>query len=129
MEFFDYIYFRTYCWYKSKKEPHYHLMGILIVALLVSMLLFSFLTILTFFLFHMPTIEKWHCVIYLAVIILVIRYRYNKFINIEDLHNKWSKESKMVKYRRGWLIIGLLVTSIAFPILIGYLRHNLGLQI
>jgi len=104
-------------------------MGILIVSLLISMLLFSLFTILTLFFFPMPNIIKWQSLVVLTIIFILVKYRYNNLINFENLNKKWGNESKKNKYKRGWSIILLLVFSIAFPILIGYLRHNVGLNI
>lgn len=129
MKKFDYVYYRAYCWYKGKKELNYHIMGIVIVTLLIAMFLLSVLTILTLFSFPIPEIEKWHSAIFLVIIFSLMWYRYNKLINYEELHKKWEKENKKVKYRRGLLIIAVLISFIFFPILIGYLRHNLGLNI
>lgn len=129
MKVFDYIYYRTYCWYRVKNDPNHHLMGILIVSLLISMLLFSLFTMLTLFFFPMPNIIKWQSLVVLTIIFILVKYRYNNLVNFGNLNNKWGNESKKDKYKRGWSFILLLVFSIAFPILIGYLKHNVGLNI
>lgn len=129
LKWFDYVYYRAYLWYKNKNEPHYHFAGIAIVAVLIVIFLISLLTALTLFFFTMPKIEKWETAFFAFVILLLVRYRYTKLVNFEDLHKEWEKESKKVKTKKGWLIIFVFVSSMMFTILIGYLRHNLGLEI
>lgn len=129
MKFIDYVYYRTYSWYKSKNDLNYHLSGIIIVSILLAMILFSFLTILTLFFFPMPKIEKWHSFIFALTILFFNLYRYNKLVDYGQLHNKWRNENEKLKYRKGCFIVFLLFISIFFPILIGFLRHNLGLNL
>ncbi len=129
LKWFDYVYYRVYLWYKNKNEPHYHFAGIAIVSVLIVILLISLLTVLTLFFFTMPKIEKWQTAIFAFVILLLVRYRYTKLVNFGNLHKEWGKESKNVKIKKGWLIVCVFVSSMIFIILIGYLRHNLGLEI
>lgn len=129
MKFFDYVYYRACNWYKSKKEPNHHLMGVVIATLLLFSILFSLFTILTLLFFSMPKIEKWHSTIFVLIILSLMWYRYNKLVNDVDLDAKWGKENKIIKYRKGWLIVILLFISLFFPILIGFLRHNLGMNL
>jgi hypothetical protein len=129
MNFFDYIYYRTYSWYKSKNDLNYHLSGVLIVTLLQCSILFSLLTFLTLFFFPMPKIEKWQSTIFALIILFFNLYRYNKLVYYSELNNKWRNENEKLKYRKGCFIVFLLFVSIFFPILVGFLRHNLGLNL
>lgn len=126
---FDYIYFRTFIWYKGKNDSNPALMAELVITVLIGCQIFTLLTIGSFWMFDFPMIQKWQTLILGIFVYCVIRYRYRSTVDLKDLEVKWENESDPVRNRRGWGIILLITFSIFFPILIGYLRHNLGIDI
>ncbi|HEY0056801.1 MAG TPA: hypothetical protein VGB63_15730 [Pedobacter sp.] len=126
---FDYIYFRTFIWYKGRNDTNPGLMAELVVTVLIGCLIFTLLTLGSFWLFDFPMIQKWQTLILGVLLYCGIKYRYKKTVDFKDLEVKWKNEPNHIKYKRGWGIIFLILFSMIFPILIGFLRHNLGIDI
>jgi hypothetical protein len=129
MKYLDYIYYRVYCFYKEKKETNYHIMGILVVTIIQFAILFSFITLLTLFLFEMPSFKNWQSLIGMILFFIYTWNRYSNVIEFSVLEMKWFNEDKKQKKTRGFFIVFLLFLFIFFPIFIGYLRHNLGMNL
>jgi len=54
-------------------------------------------------------------------------YRYERDFDIKELEAEWEGETPADRKRNGWLIVVSLIFSILSPIVVGILRHNLGL--
>ncbi len=129
MRLLDYIYFRTFVWYNKMNDSNPKLMGELVVTVFVELLAFSILTLLTLFLFPMPKIEKWHSLILLILIYAFIKFRYRKVVDLNYLNELWGSENLTLRRKKGWIMLIAIFISMFFPVLIGFLRHNLGLKI
>jgi len=117
LEFFDYLFYRCYCYYlKTNKDggsPTYWAslivsvgQGLNIIGLL---LLYSLLT-------GTEHINKYDAA-YLGLGMLAINLiRYKFFIKFFPLHEKWHKESKAEKVRKGKIIVFYLIGSLAFDV-------------
>lgn len=120
LEFFDYFYYRCYQYYiKKDKEgiPTFWSSCILSVAVGLNILfivyLFGFSTIGVSF---KP--DKYKVVMGAGIIwfIAVIRYKY--FVTFFSLYEKWHKEPKAEKVRKGKRIVAYFIGSLAFVVVL-----------
>jgi accessory gene regulator protein AgrB len=120
----DYVYYRTFHWYKDKKDSQPGVMAVSVVTLLV---LLSFLTVLIFiaiFFSWVINIQKWQSIILTISVLSLTMYRYAK-ISINKLDLRWKNEAPKKKKRRGWTIFLVLAGELLFIIISSYIRHNI----
>ena len=126
---YDYIYYRCFIFFKAKNDSNPALMAELVLTVLIGCQIFTLLTFGSFWLFDFPMIQKWQILVGEISLYYGIRYRYKKAVDFKDLEVKWKNEPKDIKNERGGGILLLILFSMFFPILVGYLRHNLGFDI
>jgi hypothetical protein len=120
----DYVYYRTFHWYKNKKDSMPGVMAASIVMLLIFLTLLIIEICLSIALsFSIPEIPKWIIAVFLLSGLWFIMYRYSK-ISISTLDLHWKNEKPKKKTRRGWLIFLFLVGELLFIIISSYIRHN-----
>lgn len=124
LETMDYVYCRTFLWYKKHKDSNPRIMaaGVLSVAIfLFALIILIFLSIV--FPFSIPDVPKSIvAVIYLCVLGLIV-FRYSK-ISMINLELRWKNEDIIKKKKRGWMIFLFLVGELLFIIISSYIRHN-----
>jgi hypothetical protein len=120
----DYVYYRTFHWYKEKKESMPGIMATSVVAILITFFLFDVIICLSIFLsFPIPDIPKWIiAVLYLCGLGLIM-YRYSK-VAINKLDLRWKSEDPKKKKRRGWIIFFVILGELLFIVISSYIRHN-----
>ena len=67
--------------------------------------------------------------VFIPLLILLIGinwFKYERNFDFKKLEAKWAEENSSQRKQRGWLIVVSLISLILFPILIGVLKHNLG---
>jgi hypothetical protein len=130
MRLFDYLFYRTYSFYKRKKDSTPIWMGTLVLSL---MLCFTFLTIVTFVSIigrlHFNNNLKLFVVIPFIIFPIVIWNKYSKSGVIEELVSCYKDEKIGTRRLKGWLFISYLILVMLIPISTGYMRHNLGMDI
>lgn len=97
------------------------------------MLCFSLLAIVTFVSiigrFHFNNNLKLFMAIPLIIFPIVFWNRYKKSEVVQELVSRYKDEEISKKRLRGWLFISYLILVLLIPISIGYMRHNLGMDI
>jgi len=63
----------------------------------------------------------------LLVIIGINWYAYEHNVDVKKFEVQWGAEDIGQRKRRGWLIMISLILLVVFPILVGVLKHNLGI--
>jgi hypothetical protein len=117
LDFFDYLFYRCYCYYlKTNKDggaPTYWAslivsagQGLNIIGLL---LLYSLLM-------GKEHISKYEAAFAMIGLLVVNFIRYNFFIKFLPLYEKWHKEPKAEKVRKGKRIVAYLIGSLAFVV-------------
>lgn len=127
--FFDYIFYRVYRQYEKWKESYPFPFAEGVICVLQGFIIIDILAILSILNLIPRHIEnpKYYAIIPIIVIYLINHFRYkNKYI---DILNKYDALLDKNKKRNGVLIVLLIIACIGFPLIIGYLRHNLGINL
>lgn len=121
---FDYIFYRVYKAYQKRDgTPAIYASGVLSVMQFFSLL--SILAIIRLFI-DFPIPQKFFILPIILLLIGINWFRYERDFDFKKLEAKWGEENSSQRKQRGWLIVVSLITLILFPILIGVLKHNLG---
>lgn len=105
-------------------------MGCLVLMVLLFCTLLSISSIIEI-LFRTSELklEKYFIVLILLAMLYLMYRRYGKGNTINHLVEKYKEEQFICKQLRGWLLIIYFLLVIAIPISVGYMRHNLGMDI
>jgi len=121
---FDYIFYRVYKAYQKRDgTPAIYASGVLSVMQFFSLL--SMLAIIRLFI-DFPIPHKFFILPIILLLIGINWFRYERDFDFKKLEVKWGEENSSQRKGRGWLIVVSLISLILFPILIGVLKHNLG---
>ncbi len=130
MKLLDYLFYRIYCFYKKKRDSTPVLMGCLVLMILLFCTLLSVSSIIEILCKSSELkLEKYVIVFILLAMLYLIYRRYGKGQIIDHLVEKYKDEKFIYKQIKGWLFIIYLLLVLAIPISIGYMRHNLGMDI
>lgn len=128
-DFFDYIFYRVYRQYEKWKEnyPFPFAEGVIcVIQGYIVLDILTLLSILNLFPRHIENLKYYVAFPFLAIYLLN-HYRYKrKYI---DILNKYNALQDKNRKRNGVLIVLLIIVCIGFPLIIGYLRNNLGINI
>lgn len=130
MKILDYLFYRTYSFYKKKRDSTPILMGSLVLMVLTFATLLSVSSIIEIA-FKLPElkVEKYIIVVVLLGMLYSVYRRYGTKQVVEDLVAHYKEEPLKMKRLRGWCFILYLIIVMLIPISIGYMRHNLGMDI
>ena len=121
---FDYIFYRVYKAYQKRDDtPAIYASAVLSVMQFFSLL--SILAIIRLFI-DFPIPQKYFILPIILLLIGINWFRYERDFDFKRLEAKWAEENSSQRKQRGWLIVVSLISLILFPILIGVLKHNLG---
>ena len=129
MKLFDYFFYRTYCFYKKKKDaiPIWSGCGVLTVLTVLS--LFSFVIFISIS-FKIDIYLNKIVLLCISILSLFLFWRrYGKIDYVKELEQRYKDEEVGIKRLRGWLFVLYLILVLLIPISIGYMRHNLGMDI
>jgi hypothetical protein len=132
MNLFEYLFYRVYHFYKDKNDSTPIFMGCLVLSLICCLTILSFIMLVSCF------GNKWaidggvlkSIMLLLAVplpFLWMIRYK-NSELQLK-IECQYQNESQNDKYRRGWFLSIYIIILLLIPISIGYMRHNLGMNI
>lgn len=127
---FNYIYYRVYCVYE-KKDSMPHLYSILVLTLIQSVFLLDLNIVSSFFSTNKESFFPTGKVVMIVLfgIFLLCNVLFYKNEKIEKFRNKWNDESRSKRISRGLFIVILIIIVMSFPLVVGGLRHNLGMDI
>lgn len=126
MKLFDYIYYRVYVFFLVKRDNVPETKGTVVLSILQFFTLLSLVVVIRFF-WEFPLPHKFY-IIPLALLIGAWNwYRYERNFEIKSLEEQWKDERPSDKRRKGYLIAAYTAFVVLFPMVIGYLKHNLGL--
>lgn len=117
---FDYLFYRSYCFYKKFDDKDPLFMSVLVVSLfqLLSIIL---VFVLTNSIFKYVS-EKSDLFIVKAVIVLLslglilLNYQLYKANKVFELSERRDNEDKIKRIKRGWFLSGLLLFPIVFVV-------------
>lgn len=122
---FDYIFYRVYKFYQKRDgTPAIYASGVL--SVMQFFLLLSTLALVRL-LVDFPIPQKYFIIPIILLLIGINWFRYEQNFDFKKLDSRWGEEDSNQRKRRGWLLVVSLISLILFPILIGVLKHNLGL--
>lgn len=129
MRLFDYLFYRVYSFYKKKRDgdPEWSGAIVLTVAMGLTMLTINALVSLITGSSLIFTKVVLLLIFFLLLILFWSRYRKSEFVR--ELEDNYKQESIKSKKVNGWIIIFYLILVLLIPISIGYMRHNLGMDI
>jgi hypothetical protein len=70
--------------------------------------------------------QKYNIAIVVIVFLGLNWYRYENQVDFDVFAKKWDKQEKQDRIYKGYLIATYTALVFLFPIVVGYLRHNLG---
>jgi hypothetical protein len=108
---------------KRDGTPEIYAAGVLSLMQFLTLVDLMFLVRL-FYNFAIPS--KYFFIPLLVLIIGINWFKYERGFDVKNLEAKWGEENSSQRKRRGWLLVVSLISLILFPILIGVLKHNLG---
>ncbi len=122
---FDYIFYRVYRAYKKRDAaPEIYATNVLSLMQFFAVAA-VFIALQLFLDFPFPSTG------FFAVIILSLLginwYLYGFRVDVNKFENRWGTEEVDKRKIRGWLVVVSLIALIMFPIVLGILKHNLGL--
>jgi hypothetical protein len=127
MTWFDYVYYRVYVAY-AKKDPD---PGIYAPTIVTLCQFFNFLIIDTILQYTanisiFKHLEKPILVIILLTALGLNHRRYGRYgQNYPKFHAIWKDEPKDVRHKRGWWVMIYILASVLFPIVYGFIKHNI----
>ena len=126
LKLFDYIYYRIYVFFLIKRDNVPETTGWMLLSLLQF---FSLLTIATFltFIVNVDSFSKYYALLIIIPLMALNWYRYERDFEIKSFDEQWKNEKPSDKKMKGYLIAAYTAFVVLFPMVIGYLRHNLGL--
>lgn len=110
LNFFDYIYYRTYSAYKNfDNMPYMYAVGL--VSLMQQFNVVTILFILNTFLDLNMHVHKY--VIYASFLVFIIPnyIRYSRFKSYKQMDEKWGNDSKKKKVLGGFAVVSYVVLS------------------
>lgn len=127
MKLFDYIYYRVYTWYESRDNmPWMYAAGIITVIqsfLIIDItVLLQIVTAKNIF----PVVPKYILWLIAITVLGINIIFYSNIKDINKIKSKYSNERYNSKKRNGYVLILVLILLISFPMIYGYLKHNLG---
>lgn len=129
MNLIDYVFYRTYSFYKKKKDSTPIFMGCLVLAVSSAFLFLSLMVIVGIILKTEFHLNKVIMALLLIIIIIgfVIRFNNRQFIDL--LEERYGKEDIEKKRRNGLYIALYILTVFLIPIVYGILKHNCHMDI
>jgi len=122
---FNYIFYRVFKAYQKKdSNPEIYASGVLTLMQFLVLIDLMF-TLQLFYDFEIPS--KFVFIPILILLIGINWLKYERNFDFKMLDARWVAEDNTQRRRRGWLIVMSLISLILFPILIGVLKHNLGI--
>lgn len=129
MVLLDYIFYRIYSFYKKSKDAVPIFMG---CGVLTTMLFFSLLSLIVIinFVFKI-TIPINKIIICFTILSFLVAFgkRFNNDEMISSLEEKYAKEDDYKKRRNAFFIALYILIVFLMPILYGFLKHNLKMDI
>jgi ABC-type amino acid transport system permease subunit len=129
MIWFDYVYYRVYVAYQKRKEPDPYMYATSIVALCQCLNFFIIDTIFKYFTnMYITALLGKPILVIIMFIVLGLNYRrydHNNKRSYRKFHSIWKNEPKDVRHKRGWLVMIYILASVLFPIVYGFIKHNI----
>jgi len=124
-DIFDYIFYRVFKFYQNRDgTPQIYASGV--VSVIQFFALLSGLAVVRLFVdFPIPT--KYFVIPIIVGLIAINWIRYERKTNFDAFDERWGNEDINKGKIKGRLIVILIILVISFPILIGILKHNLGI--
>jgi uncharacterized membrane protein YkvI len=133
MKLIDYVFYRVYSFYKRSKSANPVFMGCLVLAVASLFSLLSLITITSAIfkadLQQYKSMGKPVVLIFLALAVWLFWKRYNSEQTIITLAEKYREEEDSIKRRRALYITLYIATVLLTPMVYGYLKHNLKMDI
>lgn len=126
MKLFDYIYYRIYGFFLSRKDNIPETTGWMLLSLMQFITIIDIIFIIEL-ISSFPVTSKYAFLPLLIVLGIFNWYQYERNFDTKGFEMKWKDEEEKMKIRNGWLIGIYLLISFLFPVVLGILEHNLGL--
>jgi hypothetical protein len=127
MNWFDYVYYRVYVAY-AKKDPDPGIYAPAIVTLCQFLNFFIIDTICEYFThtYMAAQLGKPILLVLLFALLGLNHRRYGRYgQSYPKFHAIWKDEPKDVRHKRGWWVMIYILASVLFPIVYGFIRHNI----
>ena len=127
MAVFDYIFYRTYMYYRHRRDSGAASAASSVVSLFQCFLIIDcFIIVRVFYEYPIPsTFNKFWALAFIIPIGIFNWKRYEKSLDRKHLRKQWNEEDKQRKMFYGRLIMTALVILLLIPVLYGVIRHNI----
>jgi len=124
MKYMDYLFLRIYSWYE-KREPLIPLFAsrCFLTTVVTVSIIDLFLITERIGGFKIPSLDKIEFLLIMVIIFGFVYFLYTKK-RILKIETKYGNESKKLKRKRGWLIVGYLLLIILYPIILGEIHNH-----
>ncbi len=124
---FDYVFFRIYRFWVDQGDIVPETKGFLFLSLIQFLTLLDIVALIQHFTGYDNMISKLTFAPILVGIAFINYFRYYKDFDSKDWIGCWGDEPKQTRIRNGWFIGLYLLMALLFPVVYGYLKHNLHL--
>lgn len=124
MDIVDYLFYRIYSFYKTKKDSNPILMGCTVITMTIYLNLLSIIIISGSVLKRDYRLSKIVIFIFLFLGVLLLTKRYFNKELLQLIENKFRIEDKEARRRKGIVIFLYIIISVLTPIAYGILKHN-----
>jgi len=127
MTVFDYIFYRTYMYYRRKREIAAESFASSVVSVFQCFLIIdSFVVVRVFYEYPFPSnFNKYWALVFIIPIGIFNWKRYEKTLDRKHLRKRWNEEDKQQKIFYGRLIVTTLAILLLIPVMYGLIRHNI----
>jgi Ca2+/Na+ antiporter len=129
MKILDYLFFRTYSFYKKKRDRNPEWMGALVLTVLSGLSLLTINALISIITKSSFSFTKIILLVLFILFLFLFWRRYGKSGYVKEVEERYKDEELNRKRLRGWLFILYLILVMLIPISVGYMRHNLGMDI
>lgn len=129
MKVLDYLFYRTYSFYKKKKDRMPDLMACIILSLLIFVSIFSLANLVQLVFKLSIGYSKIIIIPLLLLTLWLIERHYRNDSRIAILEERFAEESSGQKRLRGYIFIVYFLVMVLIPIAIGFMRNNLSWNI
>jgi len=127
MTVFDYIFYRTYMYYRRKRDSGAASAASSVVSLFQCFFVIDiFVIVRVFYEYSIPSNfnKFWGLALFIPIGIFNWK-RYEKNLDSKQLRKRWNEEDKKEKIVYGRLIVTILIILLLVPVLYGVIRHNI----
>lgn len=129
MNLVDYLFYRIYNYYNRKKDSTPVFMSCAVISILFVFNCYDVIVLASMFKKQTIIIPKYLVWLFIAIPIFFCTLRYRDINVIENIKQSYLNEKIGAHKRRGIIIVVYMIITFSVPLLYGFLKHNLNMNI